>query len=136
MIADPIKKHFWKLVIFCFVGGTSAVIHMATFNISRFGIKLSFFISLIIAVLLSVCYNFYMNRNITFSAGGHSIKKQLPRYALVYSIAVIVNILTALIIKSILEPGTLNENIATISGIIFSIPVSFLGSLLWAFKNN
>jgi len=35
-----------------------------------------------------------------------------------------------------LGPGLLQENIATIGGIAISIPINFLGSLLWAFKKE
>ena len=37
---------------------------------------------------------------------------------------------------SLLGPGSFQANIAVIMGIAISIPFSFLGSLLWAFKKK
>jgi len=128
--------NFSKFLMFCFVGGTSALIHLTLFNFFRFWVGLGFLISLVLAILISIVYNFSMNRNITFSARGHSIKKQLPRYLIIYGLSIGTNIITALIINSILGAGAVQENMAAIGGIILSIPISFLGSLLWAFKKH
>jgi putative flippase GtrA len=125
-----------KFLMFCFVGGTSALIHLTVFNFFRFWVGVSFFISLILAILISIVYNFSMNRNITFRAGKHSIKKQLPRYLIIYGFSIGTNIITALIINAILGVGVFQENMAAVGGILLAIPISFLGSLLWAFKKN
>lgn len=126
--------NFSKFMIFCFVGGTSALIDLTFFNVFFF-LELPFFICRLLATAVSICYNFSMNRNITFNAKGHSIKKQIPRYLLVYGIAIMVGFTTSVIVFHILGDGTFNANIASICGIIVSIPISFLGSLFWAFKN-
>ncbi len=136
MVIELIKEHYLKFIIFCFVGGTASLIHMLFFNIFRFWLGVSFILSLFAGVFFSIVWNFSMNRNITFSARGYSIKKQLLRYAAVYSISIGANIITALTIESILGGGVLQENIATMGGIAVSIPISFFGSLLWAFKKN
>jgi len=126
--------NFSKFMIFCFVGLTSAVIDLMTFNI--FFLKLGFFGSRILAVAISIIYNFSMNRNITFNARKHPIKKQMSRYLIIYSIAVLVGLTTSVIVFNILGNGTINANIASVSGILVSIPISFLGSLFWAFKKH
>ena len=77
-----------------------------------------------------------MNRNVTFSARGHPVKKQMVRFFIVYIVAIGVNFMTALILKNLLGVGMLQENIAAIGGIAISIPISFLGSLLWVFKKD
>jgi putative flippase GtrA len=130
------EGYFKKFLMFCFVGATSALIHLIIFNFFRFWVEISFFISLVFAISISIVYNFFMNRNITFSAKCHPIKKQLPRYIIVYGLSIGTNIITALTIKTILGIGVLQENIAAIGGIALSIPVSFLGSLFWTFKKD
>jgi putative flippase GtrA len=126
--------NFSKFMIFCFVGLTSAGIDLITFNIFFF-LNLPFFVCRILATAVAILYNFSMNRNITFSAGRHSIKRQVPRYLTIYSIAALVGFTTSVIVFNILGDGTFNANIASIAGILVSIPISFLGSLFWAFKN-
>ncbi len=136
MMNELIKRHYLKFIIFCFVGGTAALVHMLFFNIFRFWLGMSFILSLFAGVFFSIIYNFSMNRNITFSAKNQSIKKQLIKYALVYAFSIGVNVMIALTIKTILGSGMVQENIATIGGIAVSIPISFLGSLLWVFKRE
>lgn len=130
----PCKK-FWRFVFFCFVGGTSALVGISVFNI-LFWLGLKFIICQVITIPLAVTYNFFMNRNITFSAKKHSLKKQIPRYAIVYATSTSVNLLTSIIVVNLLGENTLNANIAVICGIAMGIPISFFGSLLWAFKKD
>jgi putative flippase GtrA len=135
MILKFIKTHFWKFIIFCFVGGTSALIDLGFFNLF-YSLNLNFILSRIIGTIIAVIYNFNMNRNITFSAKGGSLKKHASRYAVIYIIAICANWLTSFLVLGLLGETLLNANIATISGIIIAIPISFLGSLLWAFNEK
>lgn len=127
--------NFNKFMIFCFIGLTSAVIDLTTFNIFFF-FKFPFFICRILATAISIIYNFSMNRNITFGAGEHSIKRQAPRYLIVYGISALVSFIISILVFNILGGGALNGNIASICGIIIGIPINFLGSLFWAFKKE
>lgn len=133
-------KRYIRFLLFCFVGGTSSLIHIAVFNFFRFWINFSFVFSWILGLLFSIGYNFSMNRNITFSARGHSIKRQLPRYLIVYATSISANFFTALFVRYLLGGLVLNialqENIALFAGVAVSIPISFFGSLLWAFKKD
>ena len=95
-----------------------------------------FITSLFLAIGISIVFNFSMNRNVTFSAKGQPIKKQLPKYLLVYSTGAGANFFMALFIKSILGEGFLTENLALLAGLAVSVPISFFGSLLWAFKKD
>ena len=143
------KKQIWKFVIFCFVGGTSALIHLIVFNIFFkliniyyksnvvfLGASLAYIIGTIMGVIISIIYNFSMNRNITFSAKHDSIGKQIPKYIAVYAVSIAVNFLVGILILNLIGENTLNANIATFCGIVASIPISFLGSLFWTFKSH
>lgn len=130
-----INKKLLRFICFCFVGGTSALIDLIVFNIAYY-LGFAFILCRIFAVGFSIIYNFSMNRNITFSAKGQSIKEQIPRYAVVYAISVGVNLIVSFIMVTLLEPGTINANISAFTGIVVSIPFSFFGSLLWAFKDR
>lgn len=142
-------KNFYKFIVFCFVGGTSALIHLIIFNIffwllknilnsnlSLFGASISYILATIIAIAVSIVYNFSMNRNVTFAAKHEAVIKQIPRYAVVYAISISVNFLAGIIMLNLLGENTLNANVATIMGILASIPISFLGSLLWTFREK
>lgn len=127
-----LKKRF---LFFCFVGFTSAFISLAIFNI-LLKFNLSFNQSIVIGTLSSAIYNFLMNRKVTFAASDIPIRKQIIKYSIIYAIAQGIHILGGIITKRIIGGGTLESNIAVIVGIILSIPISFLGSLLWTFKRK
>ena len=129
-------KNIWKFVIFCFVGGSSALIDLIVFNIAYTFFGLFFIGSRIVATMIAVVYNFTMNRNFTFGAKKQSIKKQTLRYSVVYSISIGTNWLVSFFVLGLLGESVLNANIASVAGIAVSIPIGFFGSLLWAFKKD
>ncbi len=127
-----LKKRF---LLFCFVGITSALVSLLVFNIF-FWTGFQFITSMVIGILSATTYNFFMNRNITFSARGIPIQNQLWRYGIVYLVSQGVNLGVGVIMKFLLEDGFVLTNIAVLIGIAVSIPFSFIGSLLWAFKKK
>ena len=129
------KEKIWKFMKFCFVGGTSALIGLIFFNI-LFWIGLNFVVCVILSILLSIIFNFSLNRNLTFKAKKVPIKNQVWKYGIVYAVSQGVNLLVSVFMRQLLGEGVLQANIAVIVGMAVSIPFSFFGSLLWAFKNK
>lgn len=133
-----LKRSF---LLFCFIGLTSALTSIAMFNL-LFWLGLSFTPSLLIGILVSAAYNFFMNRNYTFQAKEIPIRSQVWKYSIVYFIAQGMNLLVASLAASAFGAGTIlasgfsRANLAVIIGIAISIPFSFLGSLLWAFQKK
>lgn len=135
MIKRFIKNHFLKFTIFSFVGFGAFLIDWMFFNLI-YKVSSWFIFSLSIGWIISMIFNFTMNRNITFSAKGFSIKKQVSRWLLVYFIAFLTRAGSGTLILYFIGENTLNVNIAFFSGLAISIPISFLGSLLWVFKKS
>jgi len=129
------KEKIWKFVKFCFVGGTSALIGLIFFNIF-FLFSLNFVVCVLLSMAISIIYNFSMNRNVTFKARKISVKNQVWKYGIVYSISQGASLFTSITVRSLLGEGILEANIAVIAGIAISIPIGFFGSLLWAFKTK
>lgn len=128
-------KGYQKFVAFCAVGGASAVVDLAFFNLAFF-VGSSFILARIFGVLISMVFNFSMNRSVSFSARGGSIGGQVPKYFVVYAVSSTVNVLVGYLAVSILGPGAIQANIASVIGIVVAIPFSFFGMLLWAFKKD
>lgn len=126
-----LKKKFFS---FCFAGASGALLELVSFNI--FFIFLTFMPSKILSLALALTLNFTINRNITFLARYGRITKQFTRYLIVYTIAIIINLSVSLLMNNILGGGAINANIATITGIAAAVPITFLGSLHWVFKNR
>ncbi|MBT3398351.1 GtrA family protein [archaeon] len=128
-------KGYWKFVTFCIIGGVSALIDLAFFNLAFF-IGTGFVLSRIFGVLISMIFNFTMNRNVSFSARGRSVRGQIPKYLIVYLISSTVNVVGGFVAVTLLGSGTIQANIASVIGIAAAIPFSYFGLLLWAFKKN
>lgn len=128
-----LKKTWHKFAIFCFVGGLAFLIDWAVFNFIYY-ISSWFIFSLSFAWLVSMIFNFTTNRNITFSAKENSIKKQLPKWFVVYGVAFLSRMAVGKLALYFLGENLLMANIAFFCGIMIAIPISFFGSNNWAFK--
>lgn len=128
-------KKYIRFIFFCFVGGTGFLLDWSFFNLFYHLIG-NFVTSNILSWCIGVFYSFSVNRNITFSARGHCLKKQIPKWLFVYLIAFLVRISWGKALLFFVNETTLTANIATITGIIIAIPISFFGSLFWAFKKD
>jgi len=123
-----------KFLSFCFAGASGALLELISFNI--FFLFLTFFPSKILSLALALTLNFTINRNITFLARSGRITKQFTKYLIIYTIAIAINLSVSLIMNSVLGAGAINANIATATGIAAAIPITFLGSLHWVFKDK
>ena len=128
-------KHIKKFITFCCIGFGSFLIDWLIFNIVYHFLPW-FVFSRIISAGLSMIFNFNMNRNLTFSARGYSVKKQVIRWLIVYGISAAANISVGKLTLLALGENVLNANIAFFAGVAVGIPIGFLGSLLWAFKKS
>lgn len=128
-------RNLLRFVLFCFVGLCAFLIDWGFFNLF-YAIGFGFVLSMTLGVAISMIFNFSVNRNITFSARGHSIRKQILRWLSVYFIAFLARISIGKIILISLGETSLTVQIAYFVGIAIAIPIDFFGSLLWAFKKK
>ena len=128
-------KGYQKFVVFCVVGGASAVVDLAFFNLAFF-VGVGFILARVFGVLVSLGFNFYLNRGVSFSARGGSVRGQVLKYLVVYAVSSTVNVGVGYLAVTLLGPGAIQANIASVIGIVVAIPFSFFGLLLWAFKKS
>lgn len=128
-----LEKTWHKFIAFGLVGAGAFVIDWGFFNMFYFLTKI-FILSIGIGWIGSMVFNFTTNRNITFSAKGHPIPKQIIKWTIIYTMAFLARIGTGKLVLMILEENPFNANIAYFAGVIVMIPISFFGSLLWVFK--
>jgi putative flippase GtrA len=135
-IKKILRHHlFHKIVLFCTTGGISALIDMLFFNI--FFIATSFFIiSRIGGIAIAMIFNFTFNRNVTFKANNKKARHQMWKFIVLYTIAMGANVLVGKLVLTLLNGSLLSANIAAISGLAISTPISFLGSMFWVFKKD
>jgi len=135
MIIKFIKNHFWRFNFFCIIGLTAFLIDWGFFNLF-YKITSWFIFSMTLGTIISMIFNFNINRNITFKARGHCIKKQIIRWLIVYIIAFLTRVFSGKLILFLIGESILTANIAFLTGVIIAIPISFFGSLFWAFKKT
>lgn len=124
-----------KFAVFCFVGAASLLVDLTAFNIFL-NAGVNRFVCGALGIFFALVFNFFINRNITFSATEHPIIKQAPRYMAVYFTSNLVNLIVRTAMLYVLGKGVIMGNLAIIIGTVASIPISFFGLLLWAFKNK
>ena len=125
-------KFYIKLLSFFIAGGIGATIELISFNFLY--LLFNFPISKLLALVFALSVNFTINRNITFSASSVLKRRQIPRYILVYSIAIVINYMVSVFSNSLLPEGFLYANLAVALGILIGLPITFLGSQFWVFK--
>ncbi len=130
-----IIEHFNRFICFSFVGSGAFLIDWIFFN-AFYRVGIEFVFSRVSSAFISMVFNFGVNRNFTFHARDYSIKKQVPKWVIVYVIAILANVIVGKLVLNLLEESVLNANIAFLAGIMIAIPISFLGSLLWVFKKH
>ncbi|MBT3405404.1 GtrA family protein [archaeon] len=129
------KSNKKKFTLFCIVGILSMFVDLLIFNF-LFNFKINFILCRGLAVFGATIFNFFINRSLTFSAKQHKIINQLPKHITIYSIVMLINILVSATLLELLGNQVLYANIASLSGIIYGIPISFIGSLLWTFRKK
>lgn len=130
----PSKKRLLKKVIlFGTTGGIATIIDIIFFNIIFISSSM-FVLSRIGGIFISMIFNFTLNRNITFKAKNKKISPQAIKFLILYFISMSANVITGKIVLSFLDKSVISANIAAISGLTVSIPLSFLGLMFWVFK--
>lgn len=126
----------YKFLVFCFVGGIAAIIDFLFFNLFFAWVGFGFVISRILGILISMIWNFTMNKYITFKSKKGNIKKQVGKYLTSYGITMALNVLVGWIVLKLIGESWINGNIAVAAGLAVSIPLNFIFSLFWTFKEK
>ncbi len=127
------NKKLEKVILFALTGGIATLIDLAFFNLVFIATSM-FILSRIFGIGFSMIFNFTFNRNFTFKARNKKVHNQLMKFTILYVISMGANIFVGKSVLFLLNDSLFSANIAAISGLLISIPLSFFGSLLWVFK--
>ncbi len=127
------KRH--KFISFIIVGAGAFAIDWGFFNLFYF-FNLDFSIALFFSWIISMTFNFILNRNVTFSARESSLVEQLVKWLTLHLVGFLCRLGIGQVVLIVAGETTLNANIAFIGGLIVSTPIIFFGSLFWAFRKN
>jgi len=124
--------HNWlQLIRFAAVGASGYVVNLVVFALCVHVLAVDYHIAAVIAFLVSVTNNFWLNRHWTFGAKREHPVHQGMRFFLVSLVAFG---FTYVVLVSLVDGAGLAKVVAQAIAIAAGTPLSFLGQKLWSFR--
>jgi putative flippase GtrA len=125
------RTHNWlQLVRFAAVGATGYVVNLVTFAVCVHAIGIDYRIASVIAFVVSVMNNFWLNRHWTFGARHEHPMFQAVRF---FAVSVVAFGFTYVILITLVGAG-MPKVVSQAIAIAAATPLSFLGQKLWSFR--
>ncbi len=126
------RGHNWRqLGRFVGVGATGYCVNLAVFAFCVHVLRIDYRLASVIAFVVSVTNNFWLNRHWTFSAKQEHPMSQAVRF---FAVSLIAFGFTELILIGLVEGAGVSKVIAQAIAVAAATPLSFLGQKLWSFK--
>ncbi len=123
--------NWWQLIRFATVGATGYVVNLAVFAGCVHLLGIDYRVSAVIAFLVSVLNNFWLNRHWTFDAKHTHPMFQGARF---FVVSLITFAFTYVVLVALVEGAGMSKVVAQAIAIATGTPLSFLGQKLWSFK--
>lgn len=120
-----------QLVRFGVVGASGYVVNLAVFAFAVHTLGVHYRLAAVLAFLVSVTNNFWLNRHWTFGARGGHAGFQAARFFLVSGLAFLFSLLALVLL---VELAGFPKVLAQALAIVAATPLSFLGQKLWSFR--
>jgi putative flippase GtrA len=124
--------HNWlQLGRFAAVGASGYVVNLAMFAVCVHLIGIDYRLSAVIAYVVSVVNNFWLNRHWTFGAKQEHPMLQAVRF---FTVSLITFGFTYVVLISLVGDAGVPKVVAQAVAIVAGTPLSFIGQKLWSFK--
>ena len=120
-----------QLVRFGLVGGIGFVVNLAVYTLFVHGIGVDYRVASVVAWIVAVANNFFLNRHWTFDAREGVTPHQAMRFLLV---SLVTEAISLALLTALVEGGGLSKVPAQALAVAAATPLSFLGNKLWSFK--
>jgi putative flippase GtrA len=124
-------RNWWQLIRFVTVGASGYVINLAVFALCVHVFAIDYRISAVIAFIVSVFNNFWLNRHWTFGAKDEHPMFQAVRF---FTVSLVAFGFTELVLIALVEGPGLSKVVAQAVAVAAATPLSFLGQKLWSFR--
>ena len=124
-------KEYIRFLKFTLFSISAGLIEIITFTLLNEIFHLPYWLSYLIALVLSVLWNFTLNRNYTFKSAGN-IKEAMLKVALFYAIFTP----CSTILEHYLTSGGLNEYLVTGINMILNFTLEFIYQKYYVFKDT
>src|SRR5205807_6404795 len=124
--------HNWfQLVRFAAVGASGYIVNLVVFAFCVHVLQIDYRLSSVIAFVVSVINNFWLNRHWTFSAKEAHPMRQAVRF---FAVSTVAYAFTYVILVALVDGAGVSKVVAQAIGVAAGTPLSFLGQKLWSFK--
>ncbi len=126
------RGHNWlQLIRFVTVGASGYVVNLGVFAVCVHMLSIDYKVAAVIAFVVSVVNNFWLNRHWTFDAKHEHPMFQGARF---FAVSLVAFGFTYLVLLVLVEGAGLSKVVAQAIAIAAGTPLSFLGQKLWSFK--
>jgi dolichol-phosphate mannosyltransferase len=127
-----LRPHNWlQLIRFGAVGATGYAVNLAVFALCVHVVGIDYRISAVIAWILSVLNNFWLNRHWTFRAKQARAVRQGVRF---FAVSLVVFGFSYLVLIGLVEGLGMTKVLAQAIAVAAGTPLNFVGQKLWSFK--
>jgi dolichol-phosphate mannosyltransferase len=120
-----------QLVRFGAVGASGYVVNLAVFAACVHLLAIDYRLASVIAFLVSVINNFWLNRHWTFSAREHHPARQAIKF---FAVSLVAYGFSYVVLTSLVDGAGVDKVIAQAIAVVTATPLSFIGQKLWSFK--
>ena len=124
-------QNWVQLIRFATVGASGYVVNLGVFAACVHVLSIDYKIAAVIAFVVSVVNNFWLNRHWTFDAKHEHPMFQGARF---FAVSLMAFGFTYLVLLVLVEGAGLSKVVAQAIAIAAGTPLSFLGQKLWSFK--
>jgi putative flippase GtrA len=126
------RPHNWfQLIRFATVGATGYGVNLAVFAVCVHVLGIDYRIASVIAFVVSVVNNFWLNRHWTFSAKAAHPVGQGARF---FAVSLLAYGFTYVILVGLVSGAGMMKLLAQAIAVAAATPLSFLGQKLWSFR--
>ena len=126
------RPHNWlQLLRFAMVGASGYVVNLAVFTVCVHVIGIDYRLGSVIAFVVSVVNNFWLNRHWTFSAKQHHPFLQGVKF---FAVSLIAYGFTYVVLVALVDGTGMVKVLAQAIAVAAAMPLSFIGQKLWSFK--
>jgi dolichol-phosphate mannosyltransferase len=126
------RTHNWlQLVRFAAVGASGYVVNLGVFTICLHVVGIDYRASAVVAFIVSVVNNFWLNRHWTFDAKHDHPVFQGARF---FAVSLVAFGFTYMVLITLVSSAGMSKVIAQAIAIVAGTPLSFLGQKLWSFR--
>ncbi len=124
-------QNWLQLIRFATVGASGYVVNLSVFTGCVHLLSIDYRVSAVIAFVVSVINNFWLNRHWTFDAKHEHPIFQAARF---FTVSLVAFAFTYVVLIVLVDTAGVSKVLAQAIAIVAGTPLSFIGQKLWSFR--